>query len=117
MSSSTKDAVWDPLRTSGAAAVPTPPGSEVQIHQQGKDGGTELKVGESEPWGTKGFTADTELNASTHLLLSFTLHYGVVMTARAVIPHSFLCLVPRAWLLVGWRDVLCVHLSFLVYFF
>lgn len=27
MSSSTKDAVWDPLKTSGSAAVPTPPGS------------------------------------------------------------------------------------------
>lgn len=48
MSNSTKDAVWDPLKTSGSAAVPIPLGSEVQIHERGKDGGTEQKVRESE---------------------------------------------------------------------
>lgn len=48
MSNSTKDAVWDPLKTSGSAAVPAPPGSEVQIHEQGKDGGTEQEVREGE---------------------------------------------------------------------
>lgn len=33
-------------------------------------------MGESEPWGTEGFTADTELDASTHLLLSYPTLWG-----------------------------------------
>lgn len=52
---STKDAVWDPLKTSGSAAVLIPPGPKVQIHEQGKDGGTEQKVGESETLGRQWF--------------------------------------------------------------
>lgn len=71
---------------------------------------------------SSGFTADTELDASTDLPLPHPAHYGVVMTVRAVsllVPFGSVLprLVPRAWLLVGCGDVLYVHLSFLVYFF
>lgn len=65
------------------------------------------------PWGTEGFTADTELDAPTDLSLPRAAHYGVVMTVRAL---SFL--IPfGSVLLVGCGDVLCVHLRLLVYFF
>lgn len=61
MSSSTKDAVWHPLKISGSAALPIPPGWRCRYMSRARMEERNEKWEKVKPYGTNGFTADIEL--------------------------------------------------------
>ena len=122
-------AAWHPLKTSGSAAVLiSPPRPEVQVCEQGKDEGRGSQRCERvKPRGTEGFALRQRPSSSSpgpawggYSSESCALRVSLLVPGQLPLGPALrepTRLVPRVWLVVGYGDVLCVHLRFLVDFF